>query len=211
MAKAMRPTEQTEVSEAQIAVHWKEEAYYQPPEKFKAQANLRAPHVFDRFGLDKFPDCFREYADMLPWFEPYHTVLDTSDAPFWKWFAGGKINASYNCVDRQLATYANKAAFIFVPEPEAERDVVMTYQELYDRVNEVAALLRGLGLKAGDRVTFHMPMVPELPITMLACARLGIIHSQVFGGVSGQACGSRNQGSGNRGLITIDSLWRKRS
>src|SRR2546426_9153993 len=160
MAKPrMKTTEQTEVSEAQIAVHWKEEAYYQPSEKFKAQANMRDPHVFDRFGLDKFPDCFREYADMLTWFEPYHTVLDTSDAPFWKWFAGGKINASYNCVDRQLATYANKAAFIFVPEPEAERDVVMTYQELYDRVNEVAAMLRDLGVKAGDRVTFHMPMV----------------------------------------------------
>src|SRR6266568_546039 len=160
MAKPrMKTTEQTEVSEAQIAVHWKEEAYYQPSEKFKAQANMRDPHVFDRFGLDKFPDCFREYADMLTWFEPYRTVLDTSDAPFWKWFAGGKINASYNCVDRQLATYANKAAFIFVPEPEAERDVVMTYQELYDRVNEVAAMLRALGVKAGDRVTFHMPMV----------------------------------------------------
>jgi len=208
MAKTMKTTEQTEVSEAQIAVHWKEEAYLQPSEKFKAQANMRDPHVFDRFGLDKFPDCFREYADMLTWFEPYHTVLDTSDAPFWKWFAGGKINASYNCVDRQLAKYANKAAFIFVPEPEAERDVVITYQELHDRVNELAALLRGLGLKAGDRVTFHMPMVPELPITMLACARLGIIHSQVFGGFSGQACGSRIQDSGSRVLITMDSYWR---
>src|SRR3989449_1045257 len=209
MAKPrMKTTEQTEVSEAQIAVHWKEEAYYQPSEKFKAQANMRDPHVFDRFGLDKFPDCFREYADMLTWFEPYHTVLDTSDAPFWKWFAGGKINASYNCVDRQLATYANKAAFIFVPEPEAELDVVMTYQELYDRVNEVAAMLRDLRLKAGDRVTFHMPMVPQLPITMLACARLGIIHSQVFGGFSGQACGSRIHDSGSRVLVTMDSYWR---
>src|SRR5213595_2188343 len=209
MAKPrMKTTEQTEVSEAQIAVYWKEEAYYQPSEKFKAQANMRDPHVFDRFGLDKFPDCFREYADMLTWFEPYHTVLDTSEAPFWKWFAGGKINASYNCVDRQLAKYRNKAAFIFVPEPEAERDVVMTYQELYDRVNEVAALLRGVGLKAGDRVTFHMPMVPQLPITMLACARLGIIHSQVFGGFSGQACGSRIHDSGSRVLVTMDSYWR---
>src|SRR2546425_6459757 len=84
----------------------------------------------------------------------------------------------------------------------------MTYQELYDRVNEVAAMLRDLGLKAGDRVPFHMPMVPELPITMLACARLGIIHSQVFGGFSGQACGSRMQDSGSRVLITMDSYWR---
>src|SRR5690348_5969672 len=153
MAKTVKRTEQTEVCEAQIAVHWKEEAYYQPSEKFKAEANLRDPRVFDRFGLDKFPDCFREYADMLTWFEPYHTVLDTSAAPFWKWFVGGKINASYTCVDRHLAKHGSKAAFIFVPEPEAERDVVITYEELHTRVNEMAALLRSVGLKAGDRVT----------------------------------------------------------
>src|SRR5437660_949395 len=104
--------------------------------------------------------------------------------------------------------YGTKAAFIFVPEQEAAPDVAITYRELYDRVNEVAALLRGLGLKAGDRVTLHMPMVPELPITMLACARLGVIHSQVFGGFSGQACGSRIQDSGSRILITMDAYWR---
>ncbi len=208
MAKSIDDPELTEVSEAQIAVHWKEEEYYHPSEQFKAQANMRDPQIFEQFSLDKFPDCFKTYADMLTWFEPYRTVLDTSDAPFWKWFAGGKINACYNCVDRNLAKYANKAAFIFVPEPENEPDVSITYQELYDRVNELAALLRGLGLKAGDRVTFHMPMVPELPITMLACARLGIIHSQVFGGFSGQACGSRIQDSGSRVLITMDSYWR---
>src|SRR3989442_1986400 len=156
MAKTMRSTEQTEVSEAQIAVHWKEEAYYQPSEQFKAEAIMQAPNIFDRFALDKFPDCFKEYADMLTWFEPYRTVLDTSDAPFWKWFAGGKINASYNCVDRHLTKYGSKAAFIFVPEPEAERDVVITYRELHDRVNEAAAMLRGLGLKAADQATFHL-------------------------------------------------------
>src|SRR5438876_665138 len=206
--KTSKQQELTEVSEAQIAVHWKEEEYYQPSQKFKAQANMRDRHIFEKFGLDHFPDCFKEYADMLTWFEPYRTVLDTSDAPFWKWFAGGKINACYNCVDRNLDKYKNKAAFIFVPEPEKEADASISYQELYDRVNEVAALLRGLGLKAGDRVTFHMPMVPELPITMLACARLGIIHSQVFGGFSGQACGSRIQDSGSRVLITVDGYWR---
>ncbi|HXL09998.1 MAG TPA: acetyl-coenzyme A synthetase N-terminal domain-containing protein, partial [Gemmatimonadales bacterium] len=139
MAKTPAKQELTEVSEAQIAVHWKEEAYYQPAEKFKAQANMRDPRIFDQFGLDRFPDCFKTYADMLTWVEPYRTVLDTSDAPFWKWFAGGKINACYNCVDRQLDKYKNKAAFIFVPEPEKEPDVKITYQELYDRVNEVAA------------------------------------------------------------------------
>src|SRR2546422_11260637 len=117
MADTSKTKELTEVSEAQIAVHWKEEEYRQPSEQFKAQATMRDPHILEKFGLDNFPDCFRAYADMLTWFEPYHTVLDTGDAPFWKWFVGGKINASYNCVDRHLAEYGNKAAFIFVPEP----------------------------------------------------------------------------------------------
>ncbi|HZQ07548.1 MAG TPA: acetate--CoA ligase [Anaerolineae bacterium] len=201
----------TEVSEAQIAVHWKEEEYYYPSEKFVAQANMNDPSVIERFAPDNFPDCFREYADMLEWFEPYHTVLDTSNAPFWKWFVGGKLNASYNCVDRHLDNYADKAAYIFVPEPENEEIIHLTYEQLYARVNEVAALLRGLGLKAGDRVTFHLPMTPELPITMLACARLGVIHSQVFGGFSGQACGTRIQDSGSRVLVTMDAYWRNGS
>ncbi len=199
----------TEVSEAQIAVHWKEEQYYYPSAKFIAQANMTNPDILKRFGLDNFPDCYREYADMLTWFEPYHTVLDTSNPPFWKWFVGGKINASYNCVDRQLEQYRNKAALIFVGEPEEEPPLALTYQELYNRVNEMAALLRDFcGLKAGDRVTFHLPMTAELPITMLACARLGVIHSQVFGGFSGQACGTRIQDSGSHILITMDAYWR---
>src|SRR2546430_8565659 len=176
MAKTVETKELTEVSEAQIAVHWKEEEYYQPSEKFKAQAYLRDPRIFDRFGLDRFPDCFKEYADMLTWFEPYRTVLDTSDAPFWKWFVGGTINACYNCVDRHLEKYGNKAAFIFVPEQEAAPDVAITYRELHDRVNEVAALLRGVGLKAGDRVTLHMPMLPELD---RKSTRLNSSHSQI--------------------------------
>jgi acetyl-CoA synthetase len=146
---------------------------------------------------------------MLTWFEPYRTVLDTSKPPFWKWFVGGKINASYNCVDRHLAQYRNKAALIFVPEPEDEPTIALTYQELYVRVNEMAALLRDFcGLKAGDRVTLHLPMTLELPVTMLACARLGVIHSQVFGGFSGQACGARIQDSGSHILISMDAYWR---
>src|SRR5216117_2778055 len=122
-AKTTKAKEFTEVSEAQIAVHWKEEDYYQPSEKFKAQANMRDKQILEKFGLANFPDCFKAYADMLTWFEPYRTVLDTSDAPFWKWFVGGKINASYNCVDRHLTKYSDKAAFIFVPESEGEGDV----------------------------------------------------------------------------------------
>ncbi|MGA8657580.1 MAG: acetate--CoA ligase [Chthoniobacterales bacterium] len=198
-----------DVSEAQIAVHWKEEGYYYPPAKFIGQANLTDPSVDERFSIDKFPECFKEYADMLSWDQYWHTTLDTSNAPFWKWFVGGKLNACYNCVDRHLAKYGNKTALIFVPEPEDEGHHAITYQELWVRVNELAAMLRDFaGLKTGDRVTLHLPMVPELPITMLACARLGVIHSEVFGGFSGEACGIRVADSQSRVLITMDGYYR---
>jgi acetyl-CoA synthetase len=198
-----------ETSEAQIAVHWKEEAYIPPPTQFIAQANMTDPQIYERFSLDHFPQCFKEYADLLEWYEYWHTMLDTSDAPCWKWFVGGKINAAHNCVDRHLKQHRNKAAIIYVPEPEREAHEVMTFQELYVRVNEFAALLRDFaGVQAGDRVTIHMPMVPALPVTMLACARLGAIHSVVFAGFSGQACGERIADSGSKVLITMDSYYR---
>src|ERR1700678_224936 len=200
-----------ETSEAQIAVHWREEEYFYPPARFVGQANLTDPGIMERFNEKHFPECFREYADLLSWDQYWHTTLDTNDPPFWKWFVGGKLNASFNCIDRHLAKYKNKAALIFVPEPESEAPVSVTYRELYVRVNEFAALLRDFcGLKSGDRVTIHMPMVPELPITMLACARLGVIHSVVFGGFSGEACGMRAADSGSRGLITMDGYYRHR-
>ena len=198
-----------DTSEAQIAVHWQEEARFIPSAQFIAQANMTDPAIMDRFSLANFPECYKEYADLLTWYQYWHTTLDTSDAPSWKWFVGGKINASYNCIDRHLAKYKNKAAIIWVPEPEDEPNVVLTYQELYNRVNEVAALLQDFaGLKTGDRVTIHMPMVLELPITMLACARLGVIHSVVFGGFSGMSCGERIADSGSRVVIAMDSYHR---
>jgi acetyl-CoA synthetase len=205
----MAEKEVIETSEAQIAVHWGEEDYYYPSNQFIAQANMTGESIFDRFSLDNFPNCFKEYADLLDWYEYWHTILDTSDAPCWKWFVGGKINASYNCVDRHLKLNRNKTALHFVPEPVSEKYEHITYQELYIRVNELAALLQDFaGLKQGDRVTLHMPMVPELPITMLACARLGVIHSQVFGGFSGRACADRIVDSNSRVLITMDAYWR---
>ena len=197
------------LTEAQIAVHWKEEGVFYPPKKFIEQANLTDPKVMERFSEKNFPKCFEEYAEMLSWYQRWKTVLDTSDPPFWKWFVGGKLNVCYNCVDRHLAKYKNKAALICVPEPEDEAPVAITYQELYSRVNELAALLRDFaGLKTGDRVTIHMPMIAELPITMLACARLGVVHSVVFGGFSGEACGLRAADSGSRVLVYADSYYR---
>jgi acetyl-CoA synthetase len=205
----MTESQEAQVSEAQIAVHWREEEYIYPPESFVAQANAADPAIFDRFAEDRFPDCFTEYADLLSWDKKWDTILDTSNPPYWKWFTGGRLNASYNCVDRHVAAHGNKAALIWVPEPESADHVAVTYRDLYHRVNEFAALLRDFcGLKAGDRVTLHMPMVPELPVTMLACARLGVIHSQVFGGFSGNACGTRIADSGSRVLITMDSYYR---
>jgi acetyl-CoA synthetase len=196
-------------TEAQIAVHWKEEEYFYPTAGFVAQATLTDPAINERFSEKNFPQCFEEYADLLDWAQKWHTVLDANDPPFWKWFLGGKINASFNCVDRHLSRHKNKAALIFVPEPEDEDPVTVTYRELYVRVNETAALLRDFaGLQAGDRVTIHMPMIAELPITMLACARLGVIHSVVFGGFSGEACGLRAADSGSKVLIYADGYYR---
>ncbi|HEY1702467.1 MAG TPA: acetate--CoA ligase [Trebonia sp.] len=202
-------TEETaESSGAGIAVHWKEEGTYPPPAAFIAQANAPDASILDQFTEDKFPECFEAYADLLTWSKKWDTVLDTSNAPFWKWFVGGELNASYNCVDRHLEDKANKAAIIWVPEPESEKHEAITYKELYVRVNEFAAVLQSLGLKAGDRITFHMPMVPELPVAMLAAARLGVIHSQVFGGFSGPAAGHRIADSGSNILVTMDGYYR---
>ena len=209
MSDTPRATGVAETTDAQIAVHWREEEYYSPPDSFVRQANLNDPAVNERFAEKNFPQCFNEYAEMLTWYERWHTTLDTSDPPFWKWFVGGKINASFNCIDRHLEKYSNKAAIITVPEPEDEEPLVLTYHQLYVRVNEFAALLRDFaGLKAGDRVTIHMPMLAELPITMLACARLGVIHSVVFGGFSGEACGLRAADSGSTILIYMDGYYR---
>jgi acetyl-CoA synthetase len=205
----MAEKEVVETSEAQIAVHWGEEEYISPSVDFIAQANMADETVYERFSLDNFPNCFKEYADMLDWYEYWEEILDTSDAPCFKWFRGGKINACYNCVDRHLPKYKNKTAIHFVPELEEDKIEHITYQELYVRVNEMAALLRDFcGLKRGDRVTLHLPMTAELPITMLACARLGVIHSQVFGGFSGKACADRIVDSGSHVLITMDAYYR---
>ena len=130
------------ISEAQIAVHWREEAYVQPSAAFIGQANAHDPAILDRFSEARFPECFKEYADLLVWDRYWHTTLDTSHPPFWKWFVGGRLNASVNCVDRHLASSRNRAALIWVPEPEAAETRVITYQELHRQVNEVAALLK---------------------------------------------------------------------
>jgi acetyl-CoA synthetase len=198
-----------QLSEAQIAVHWREEEYHDPPPAFVEQANASDPAILGRFTEERFPECFTEYADLLTWDTRWHTTLDTSEPPFWKWFVGGTLNACVNCVDRHLESRADREALIWVPEPENEDTHRISYRELHRRINEFAALLRGfVGAQTGDRITFHLPMVPELPVSMLACARLGVIHSEVFGGFSGTACGHRIADSQSRILVTMDSYYR---
>ena len=198
-----------ENNESQIASHWKEEELIYPSESFTKQSNLSDKNVKKQFSIENFPDCFKEYSDLISWDKEWDNIFDSSNPPFYNWFVGGKLNASYNCVDRHLAEYGDKPAFIWVPEEEDEPDQIITYNDLYQKVNEFSALLKDFcGLKRGDRVTLHMPMIPELPITMLACARIGVIHSQVFGGFSGSACGDIIIDSESKILITADAYCR---
>jgi acetyl-CoA synthetase len=197
------------VSEAQIAVHWREEEYFDPPPRIVKVANANDPAIRERFSEEHYPDCFVEYAELLTWDRKWDTILDTSKPPFWKWWVGGKLNACVNCVDRHLETRGDKNALVWVPELEEHETQEITYRDLHRRVNEFAALLQDFaGVETGDRVTFHLPMVPELPVAMLACARIGAIHSEVFGGFSGAACGQRMADAKSTVLVTIDGYYR---
>jgi acetyl-CoA synthetase len=198
-----------DVRESEIAVHWREEGLVPPPKGISMGANVRDGSFLGRFSQENFPGCFDEYAALLDWEEKWAVTLDSSNPPFWRWFVGGRLNASFNCVDRHLEKDGNRAAIIWVPEDESEPDRVLTYRELYNRVNEFALVLRDFaGLKQGDRVTFHLPMIPELPISMLAAARLGVIHNVVFGGFSSKACAERMHDCGSHVLVTCDGYFR---
>ena len=141
MQSTKKPPTIASTTEAQIAVHWKEEEYFKPSKVHRPGQSHRSRG--QRALREKnFPECYEEYADMLTWYKRWKNVLDTNDPPFWKWFVGGKINASYNCVDRNLAKYKNKAAIILFRNPKRKSPCALTYQELYVRVNEFAALLR---------------------------------------------------------------------
>lgn len=204
----MTNSKRTETGET-IAVHWREEDYVRAPTSFIGQANVADPAIFERFSQSNFPECFDEYARLLSWYHPWKTTLDDTKPPFFRWFVGGELNASFNCIDRHLPERAGQVAFHFIPENEDAPLTSVTYQQLYWQVNAMAALLRKeFGLKRGDRVTLHLPMTLELPVTMLACARLGVIHSVVFSGFSGRACGDRIVDSKSRLLVTMDGYWR---
>jgi acetyl-CoA synthetase len=150
-----------------------------------------------------------KFADeKIDWFEKYDTVLDESNAPFYKWFNGGKLNVSYQCVDRHLETKKNKAAIIF--EGDNGDQQIITYRELSYEINKTANLLKNkFDVQKGDRVVIYMPMIPEAAVMMLACARLGAIHSIVFGGFSAEALRDRVIDAEAKVVITADGAFRK--
>jgi acetyl-CoA synthetase len=189
-----------------IAALLEEERTFPPPQEFKENANINDPRIYEIAARD--PEAFwAKAAEELDWFKKWEKVLEW-DPPWAKWFIGGKLNASYNCIDRHLKTWRrNKAAIIFEGEPGDER--VLTYQDLHREVCKFANVLKKLGIKKGDRVAIYLPMIPELPIAMLACARIGAVHSVVFGGFSAEALRDRINDAQAKLLITADGGWRR--
>src|SRR3989442_10172829 len=194
------------VSGATIDSLLKEKEQYPPSAAFRKAAVLRN----DSFRLDaaKDPEAFwARMAKELAWIAPWSRVLEW-DPPFAKWFVGGKLNMSANCLDRHLSgPRRNKAAIVWEGEPGERR--VLTYHDLWREVNRFANVLRGLGVKRGDRVTIYMPMIPELPVALLACARIGAVHSVIFGGFNAPAIRARVQDADSRIVITADAGFRR--
>ncbi len=183
-----------------------EKRRFKPRKSFAAGANVSDPAVYRKADRD-FEKFWAGFAKELEWMKPWRKVLDWKP-PRAKWFVGGKLNASVNCVDRHArGARANKAALIWEGEPGDTRTI--TYRELLREVGKFANVLKSLGVGKGDRVTLYMPMIPELPIAMLACARIGAIHSVVFGGFSAESLRDRIKDQGAKILVTADGGWRR--
>ena len=192
--------------EATIEDYFTEERVFPPSPDFVAGAVVDDPGVYDaaaRLG----PDFWAQQAGALDWFRPWDTVLEC-DLPFARWFDGGTLNVSYNCLDRHLAAgRGDKVAFHWEGEPGDTRTI--SYRELLGEVSRFANVLKGLGVARGDRVAIYMPMVPELPVAMLACTRIGAVHSVVFGGFSSDALRDRILDAEARVVVTADGGWRR--
>ena len=183
-----------------------EDRTFPPSEEFRKQANIADPSVYEEARRD--PEGFwAKFAEELSWVRKWDKVLDW-DPPHAKWFVGGKINVSFNCIDRHLTSgRRNKAALVWEGEPGDWK--VYTYWDLYREVCQFANALKSLGVKKGDRVTIYLPMVPELPIAMLACARIGAPHSVVFGGFSPDSLRDRINDSQSKVMVTADGGYRR--
>jgi acetyl-CoA synthetase len=184
----------------------REDRRFEPGAAFRAAANVNDPTVYDRAAKD--PEAFwAGFARELDWITPWDTVLEWTP-PYAKWFLGGTLNASVNCVDRHaMGPRRNKAALIWEGEPGDRR--TLTYFDLYRQVSQFANVLKALGVGRGDRVAIYMPLVPELAIAMLACARIGAVHSVVFGGFSADSLRDRINDSQCKVLVTADGGYRR--
>ncbi|MDA0834887.1 MAG: acetate--CoA ligase [Planctomycetota bacterium] len=183
---------------------------FAPRAEFTARANISSEAEYEKMwnrAKDDPAGFWGELAENLTWFKKYDSVL-SGNMPDTKWFNGGKINASVQCLDRHLTSWRkNKAAIIWEGEPGDTR--VLRYQDLYREVCQFANVLKSLGVKTGDRVTLYMPMIPELAIAMLACARIGATHSIIFGGFSADAIADRNNDAKAKVVVTADGGWRR--
>lgn len=195
-------SEQDVELEARLA----EQDEFEPPGSFVEQANVTDPSIYDE-SADDWPACWEDAATLLDWSTEYEQVLDDSNPPFYEWFTGGELNASANCLDRHLDERGDETAIEWVGELGDTR--TYTYRDLHREVNEFAATLRDQGVEADDVVTLYMPMVPELPIAMLACARLGAPHSVVFAGFSANALATRMESADSPVLVTCDGYYRR--
>jgi len=185
---------------------------YQPNPEFAKEARIKSMdeyHALVKQATDDYEGFWKSYADeKIDWIKPYETVLDESNAPFVKWFDGGELNVSQQCIDRHLPTHKNKTAILF----EGDRGDIqaISYQDLHIHVNKFANLLKeDFGVNKGDRVVIYMPMIPEAAYAMLACARIGAIHSIVFGGFSAEALRDRIEDADAKVVITADGAYRK--
>lgn len=189
-----------------------EERVFPPPESFSKQAHIKSWEELEKMRSEALadPEAFwARMAEELHWFKKWDTVLKW-DPPHAEWFGGGKINISYNCLDRHLQTSRrNKAALIWEGEPGETR--TFTYQQLHTEVCKFANVLKHANIKCGDRVALYMPLIPELAIAMLACARIGATHSVVFGGFSSSALIDRINDAECRLVVTADGGWRRGS
>jgi acetyl-CoA synthetase len=180
---------------------------FEPPEDFASAALITDTSEHER-AADDPPAWWAEQAKALHWFEEWDTIVDDSDPPFYKWFQGGKINASYNCLDRHVENgLGSRVAFHWRGEEGEERDV--TYEELLRDVKRFANVLKDHGVEAGDVVGIFLPMIPEVVVAMLACARIGAPHNVVFGGFSAEAVKERMEFSDAKALVTVDGARRK--
>ena len=180
--------------------------WYHPTEDVVANANVPDYNEVYQASMDDLEGFWAERAETLDWYQKWDTVLDDSNAPFYKWFTGGKTNIVLNALDRHVKTWRrNKLAFIWEGEPGDK--VTMSYWRLWQEVNKFANVLRSMGVKKGDVVTIYMGRIPEIVIAMLACAKIGAPHSVVYGGFSDQALADRIDDAKSKILLTCDGAW----